>query len=279
MSTPDPYATIEKVPLYASDNMQSQGYSVRLEDPSAEDGWKEVGIVSRDYLLVPNRQVRDMAYEITGRTNLQWSKEKVFFDGKRFAFVLTTRECIAQEVTPGDPVGLGLMFENSYDGSRKLAASLLAYRLACSNGMLTPEHFARMRFKHDRSSKGWEKDARRAMSMLGSAEEGLKRFVRGARTLQELTLTPAELKDLRQHELKDLPVTLWGKTVDQFLLDEEHTGWGLLNAGTHATWHRDRSIRDFTYNEQITEGLLQYAQNLSSNGSTNGDSHRLPPAS
>ncbi len=40
MSTLDPYAPIEKAPLYAADQMQSRGYSVRLEDPSAETGWK-----------------------------------------------------------------------------------------------------------------------------------------------------------------------------------------------------------------------------------------------
>jgi len=242
--------------------MQSKGYSVRLENPDAEGGWQEVGIVSQDYLLVPNRQVRNMAQEIAGRTSLPWQEKKVFFDGKRFVYGLACREGITQRVSPGDIVGLGMLFENSYDGSRKLAASLFAYRLACSNGMLAPDYFARMRFKHTLSSEGWESDIERAMTMLGAAEEGLTTFAQGAKALHQMELGSRELQALRSGPLQDLPVTLWGKAMDQYLTAEEHTGWGLLNAGTELVWHEDNgraTMSDFRYNETFTQGLIRYA--------------------
>jgi len=153
-----------------------------------------------------------------------------------------------------------MLFENSYDGSRKLAANLFAYRLACTNGMLSPEHFARMRFRHTRSSQGWEEDVERAMGMLEGADEGLERFTEGARRLHGLVLGSQELEEIRREALEDLPVTLWGKTLDRYLLQEEHTGWGLLNAGTNLIWHKNGgTIRDFTHNETLTQGLIRYA--------------------
>lgn len=57
-----------------------------------------------------------------------------------------------------DVVGLGIMFENSYDRIRKLGASLYVHRLACVNGMLIPQHFARVRFKHELASAHWGDD-------------------------------------------------------------------------------------------------------------------------
>lgn len=255
----NPYAEIEKVPLYAADNMQSSGYSVRIEDDASSSGWDEVGLVSESYLLVPNRQVRDMALEITRESTLTWAEEKVFFDGKRYLLALTAEPDVAVEVKVGDFVSLGMLFENSYDGSRKLAASLFAYRLACKNGMLTSQHFARIRFKHDSTSAGWDDEITRALSMLGTAEAGLERFADGAKRLAEMPMGSAELSAVRRQVLGSLPITVWGKVVDRFLLEEEHTGWGLLNAGTHLAWHEDRSIRDYTRNESITEGLIEYA--------------------
>jgi len=262
-TTPSPYAEIEKVPLYASDQMQSRGYSVRIENPDADTGWEEVGLVSEDYLLVSNRQVRNMAQEIAHRTPLTWHEEKVFFDGKRFVYGLVTKEGARQEVSTGDVVSLGMLFENSYDGSRKLSSSLFAYRLACTNGMLMPDYFAQMRFRHERSSQGWEDEVERAMSMLSEADKGLERFANGAKQLHSLRIGSQELAALRSDVLSSVPITLWGKTVDRYLLHEEHTGWGLLNAGTNIVWHKGRSMRDFTHNETFTQGLIRYAQDHS----------------
>ncbi|HMB90717.1 MAG TPA: hypothetical protein VKP65_07710, partial [Rhodothermales bacterium] len=88
MRTIDPYVEIEKAPLFTPDQMQSRGYAVRIEDDKKDSGWREVGLVSEDYLLVPNRQVRDMALEIAGRSGEAWHESKVFFDGKRFLYGL-----------------------------------------------------------------------------------------------------------------------------------------------------------------------------------------------
>lgn len=256
----DPYADIEKVPLFAEDQMQSRGYSVRLEDPAAPTGWREVGLVSEEYLLVSNTRVREMALEIAERSPLRWKETKRFFDGKRFLLGLQARpeESPLVEVDVGDTVGLGLLLENSYDGSRKLSASAYAHRLVCSNGMLMPEHFASIRFRHDNTGRGWEEELERALHLLEGAEADLRRFGEAAKRLASWRLGSSELETLRREVLEELPLTLWAKSLDRYLLKEEHTGWGLLNAATRVLWHRDRSLTDFSHNAYVTTGLVRY---------------------
>lgn len=101
MKSIGPYAEIEKAPLFASDSMRSRGYSVRLAAPQASAGWREVGLVSADYLLVPNRQVRDMALEIATQTQMDWKETKVVFDGKRFVYTLIAEPKVYAEVRVG----------------------------------------------------------------------------------------------------------------------------------------------------------------------------------
>ena len=255
----DPYAAIEKVPLQTKDGMKSRGFTVRLEDASAGSGWREVGVVSEDYLLIPNRDVRDLASEISMRAGGVWSLSKEFFDGRRYAYALALRDRGLEDVTVGDPVGLGLLFENSYDGSRRLSASLFVNRLVCSNGMITPKLFRRVRFKHDHSALGWEDETSRALEMLRAAPLGLRRFVRAAQTLRDLRMTTDELSTIRGSVLAKVPVTLWGKIVDQLLLKEDLTGWGLVNAATAVLWHSEKmTASDFAHNEAITTALLGY---------------------
>ncbi len=253
----NPYVEIEKVPLYANDYMQSKGYSVRIESPETLSGWQEVGLVSSDYLLVPNRQVRDMALEITDRSSLRWEESKVFFDGKRFLYALVAEPHVHAEVKVGDVLSLGLLFENSYDGSRRLSVSLFANRLICTNGMLAPQHFTRKRFKHDSLSAGWEDEVMRTISMIELAGAGLQRFAHAMRELATIRLGSIELTNIRRHVLDRLPTGHWGKVMDQYLLHEEPTAWGLLNAGTAVFWHNDKgTIQDFNHNEYVTSSLV-----------------------
>ena len=257
----NPYAEIEKVPLFASDRMRSRGYSVRLEDAARPSGWSEVGVVSADYLLVPNREVRAIAEEIARRSGEAWHETRTFFDGKRYAYALTTRsETLHAEVREGDYVGLGMFFENSYDGSRKLAVSLYVNRVVCSNGLIAPKHFAQMRFKHDASGQGWEEEVRRALALVDTGRGSLASFARAAERMAKKPLGTEELAELRSEYLRRLPVTLWGKIMDRYLLEEEPTAWGLLNAGTNVTWHNENSsAQDFVHNEVVVSGLLDYA--------------------
>ena len=264
--TLNPYAAIEKTPLYARDSMKSRGYSVRLSDPDEPVGWREVGVVSPSYLLVSNAEVRDMAEDVAVASGICWAEDRVFFDGRRFAYGLVADpETIYAEVSVGDVLGLGLLFENSYDGSKRLGASLYVNRLVCANGMLAPTRLARIRFKHSRGSASWRREVSSALAVLGAAPERLAQFAALCGRLARHRLGTPELAAIRRDALSALPVTLWGRVVDRYLAEEEPTGWGLLNAATAVLWHAERpTVADFGHNETATSGLLHYAEALPS---------------
>lgn len=256
----DPYLHVEMRPLYAADAMRSHGRTVRITDTSDPSGFREVGLVSPDYVLVPNADVRDLALEVAARSGLGFEVEQTFFDGKRYALSLVSRDRGLVETRVGDYVGLGLRFENSYDGSTKLSASLFAYRLACKNGMLVPELFERVAFKHLRSISGWEDEVQRTLRMVGSSAAGLERFAHAARALASMRVGAGRLREIRQEVLPKLPVTLWGKTIDRFLAHEQLDGFGLLNAVTNVTWHDPNpSASTYRHNEYATQQLVRYA--------------------
>ena len=262
-STPSAYAPIEKVPLQTRDGMRSKAFTVRIEDASTDAGWREVGTVSEDYLLVPNRDVRDMAEEIAVRTGHEFVTARTLFDGRRFALALAFPTALAVEVKVGDPVSVGIMFENSYDGSKRLSASLYVHRLACSNGMVCPQLFGRVRFRHTLASQGWEDEVARVLSVLSTARSGVEQFALGAARLASTQITYRHLRALRQGVLKDVPLTLWARALDRTLQHEENSLYGLMNGATAVLWHDPKqTVRDVEHNEVITTGLLSYATRL-----------------
>lgn len=255
-----PYAPIEKRRLQTADGMDSAGYTVRISDPDTESGWRECGIVSEDYLLIPNARVRDLAGEIAYRSGLGFEEDRTFFDGKRYFLGLTAREAQTVEVKPGDVLGLSLGFWNSYDGSRAFSAGVYLTRLVCSNGMVAKSLFKEVRFRHDPSASEWEKEVERALSALRYAEGGIARFAVAARALASMRVSSSRLREIRRDVLDKLPVTLWGKVMDRYLLEEELSGWGLLNAATAVTWHADRpTVSDFRHNEYAVSSLIEHA--------------------
>jgi hypothetical protein len=240
--------------------MRSNGHTVRLADPASPDGWRECGVVSDTYTLIENARVRDLAYEVADRSGLGFEAERTFFDGKRFGLYMAATEKGLVETTVGDFVGLGLAFQNSYDGSQKLQASLYVHRLACLNGMLVPDLLGRVAVRHDPSGVHWEDEVSCVLAAVERAPERLYRFAEAARNLAGMRITAGRLREIRADVLASMPVSLWGQVVDRFLAHEELTGWGLLNAATNVLWHADKpTAATYAHNEAATSALVRYA--------------------
>lgn len=256
----DPYAPIEKRRLVTPDGMRSNGHTVRLSDATQPGGWRECGVVSPSYLLVENSSVRDLAYEVADRSGLGFEAERTFFDGKRYGLYMAATEKGLVETTVGDFVGLGMAFQNSYDGSQKVQAALYVHRLACLNGMIVPDLLGRVSVKHDPSGVHWEEEVSRVLAAVERAPERLYRFAEAARTLASMRVTASRLREIRTDVLSTMPVTLWGQTVDRFLAAEELTGWGLMNAATNVLWHAEKPTQaTYAHNEAVSSALVRYA--------------------
>jgi hypothetical protein len=262
----DPFAEIEVTPLYSRDGMRSQGQSVRIADEDATAGWREIGVVSPNYLLVHNGRVKDVVDAIAERSNIgPWRERKLFFDGRRFVYSLTT-ERLTVEIAPGDLVCFGLIAYNSYDGSRALSLGAYAEHLVCFNGMTSDTYFSRFVFRHHRGNINWDDQTERAMSaVLSGSRAKLTAFATNLRRLQDRNLLMGDLAQIRNQHLSSLSVSAWGKIVDRFLTDEKHNAFGLLDACTRVFWHNEKqAYSDYNNNSYATDAMLDYARSLTS---------------
>ncbi len=251
-----PYEEIEVKDLMTSDYV-SRAKSVSMFDP-LNDKMKEVAVVSSDYLLVSNKECRDLQDEFASKTGIPFSESKVMFNGKSYARFLKTDQ-FTQSVSVGDDIALGLYAMNSYDGSVKLQFGLYAERLICSNGMVSKSIFESYVFKHDKANQTWAEKLNESFQILyvGYAESNLKDFVGHLRSMSQTGIDLNCLADIRKNELKQLPISTWGHVVDQFITQEEHTKYGLYNAVTHELWHKDdTSAADIKTIRNITDLML-----------------------
>ena len=263
----EPYGEIRKVPLDYQ-GITSSAYAVHRQDIKSEGGlkWKECGIVGSNYLLVPNSEVRDLANEIATESELSWEPMKHFFDGKRFIYFMQCKSETA-EVVKGDDVALGIGFWNSYDGSTSLQFRTFLVRLLCTNGMITKDYMNLMKFKHDKTSKDYEKQIINAAKVIDNCGPEIETVVKKMRKMVETPCDLNTLANLRNKELIDTPVTLWGKISTKFLneeclkiLDGEAKVWDFYNSCTNVLWHDEKpTMASFEHNQRITDTFLNAA--------------------
>ena len=260
----NPFSEIEVTPLYSKDGMRSQGKSVRIQDESEQSGWSEIGVVSSNYLLVHNSKLKSVVDDIAERSPIHdWTNRKLFFDGKRFVYSLTTDSIVA-EVAPGDLVRFGLIGYNSYDASRTLSVGMYAEHLVCSNGMTSETYFARFTFRHHQGNIDWDEQITNAFqALLPASRARLAKFAGSLRKLKNKEVATQDLKLMREEYLSELNVTSWGRVVDRFLLHEQPNAFGLLDACTRVFWHNERqSFTDYRNNNYATDSLINFSQKL-----------------
>ena len=113
---PEWYSPIRKVPLEYM-GIKSNAWSVQIEHLTDKSEWKEVGVVSDNYLLIDNTKVEQLITDISEASGYQWVKDKVFWNGKQFMYSMVSKDTIADNIKVDDDVALGMMIWNSYDGS------------------------------------------------------------------------------------------------------------------------------------------------------------------
>ena len=259
------YGEIRKVPLDYQ-GIKSSAYAVQRQELDERRGleWKECGVVGSNYLLVPNEEVRDMALEIATKSKLDWSAMKTFFDGKRYIHFMQSKTNTT-EIAEGDDVALGMGFWNSYDGSIALQFRTFLVRLLCTNGMITKDFMNLMRFKHNKTSEGYEDEIINAAKIVDNCGNDVHEVTSRMRKMVETPVNLNELATLRNTYLSDLPVTLWGKISSHFLEKEREkiyykdtTYWDFYNACTDILWHEKKpTMASFEHNQKITDNLLQ----------------------
>ena len=259
----NPYLPIRKVPLDYN-GIQSSAFAVQMqkEDPTAGNGWKEVGVVGNSYMLLPNEEVKNAAHQVAEECKIDFVHDKTFFNGRNFVYSMKSQH-VAGEIKAGDDVALGMQFWNSYDGSKAFGFAMMLYRLICTNGMMSKDHFNTYRFKHEPKSENWEENLVQVVTNINNLVNGtqhLEELILNLRKLSTLDVTMDVLGDLRHNHLQEIPVSIWGQIVDRFTQTskEDYSGWNLLNAGTDLLWHKENpTITTYGQNASIVDGLCR----------------------
>ena len=262
----NPYAPIRKVPLDYN-GITSSAFSVQMNKD--DKGWKEVGTVGKNYMLLSNDKVRDAAEQVAQESNVEFTHDKTFFNGKAFVYSMKSNH-ISGEIKTGDDVALGMQFWNSYDGSKSFGFAMMLYRLVCTNGMMSKNFFNTYRFKHEPNSENWEESLEQVTSNINAMANGsirLEEFIHSLKKLNSLHVDVDQLGNIRHNHLQEIPTGTWGQIVDRFLLKsnasqlpprDSYTGWELLNAGTDILWHKENpTITTYGQNAAIVDGLCR----------------------
>lgn len=263
----NPFSAIKKVPLYG-DDLKSSAYSIQISDPfNIEKPWNEVGIVSKDYMLVSNQQITDMVDNVIKQSDIDFAIDKTFFNGKQFIRSYKAIDEIDAEVKVGDNLGVGVMVNNSYDGTTSGRFSIFAYRLLCKNGMMSKQIFQSYRFKHTNKHDNWAEELEKAGEILQHAKTNVKQFATTCSKLTTDSITINDVGNIRKNYLSKLPVSTFGQVVDQIYNDEYYqddqdiTSWDLLNACTHVLWHKEKqTVADYKNNDYVTTGMFNYSK-------------------
>ena len=262
-----PFVPILKTPTYSENSGTLSGFSVEMEDEDSKTGYKYLGNVSKNYLLLSNEEVRDLAVEIAVQSGIPFKESRIFWDGARFAHIIDFLE--TEAVEEGDEIGLSLITRSSYDKTWKYDCALMGKRFLCDNGALSGEFFARVSFKHLTPASGesnegpkeeaWKQIVRQGMSVIDRAPENLHRFTEGLRLLKSASMTDANLREV----WKTFPTigdAIKGQIMSRYVAHEEPSLYGLFNAGTNVFWHREKmTSADYANNDAFTTGLLTYA--------------------
>tara|TARA_R110002110_G_scaffold115354_9_gene286096 strand:- start:595 stop:1401 length:807 start_codon:yes stop_codon:yes gene_type:complete len=261
MSSVYPYNPIRKVPLDYQ-GIASSAFSVQTEENN--DGlseYKEVGVVRNNYLLIPNAEVKDLVDSLVSKTGWEWEVNREWSDGKRYVYTLMARDK-TRELAVGDRVGLGLNAWNSYDGSIAFNIRFLAFRLECLNGMVSNDVFHSFRFRHDKTSEGYEKEIEQVGEMFNAADDKLEVFADSCDKLLT-TVNTEDLSTIRSKYLNNLPTNTFGKIMDEFLIKSEYknTAWDLTNAATRVLWHNEKpTVTDYKNNQYVVDQMFKYAK-------------------
>ena len=175
-----------------------------------------------------------------------------------------TSNHVARQVAEGYDVALGMQFWNSYDGSKAFGFAMMLYRLVCTNGMISKDHFNTYRFKHQPSNENWEESLELVVTNINNlvnGSQGLDTLLKNLRALNNLEVTTDELGRLRHNYIKDIPIQLWGRIVDRYTDPHNHiphNGWSLLNTATDLLWHQEKpTVASYGQNATIVDGLCR----------------------
>jgi hypothetical protein len=251
----DPFTPVETQPIRVAGQTVPSRIAVRVQDDSG--AFQVQGILGRDYQLLPNRKVRDVAEDIISRTSDElggWDNLKTLWDGKHFVDYFASRKPIATANGSHSKLELkcGLMVWNSYDGTRKVGFEVFALNPVCTNQYHSRNRFGFFAWRHD-PSEASRIDVDEALQNISS---GIGNIIKAAPMIQELKARPLDLALVQAARAQTrLPTTSWGEILSR-LSGQEQNAFGLFQAMTDVTTHELKGLSALEAGTSVTEHFL-----------------------
>jgi len=224
----NPFAQIEKLPLFTTSQLQASRYAIVLDPAGAN---VEAGIVSKDYNLVENSFVVEAAKRVLDRAGFNASITKQIWDGRHFLRRYTIDDpslIIDADPGVGDLIAASLDVRNSYDGTAKFGILFNLTRLACLNGMRVDHLLGGFTFKHNASNEEeFEREVEAAVAKLMGLAPHLRTLAPRFQRLNTITMGRADfLRAADKLKISD------NVAMDVLRATEGDSAWSLLNGFT-----------------------------------------------
>lgn len=251
----NPFAEVDIQPVAVAGETVPTRVAVRVRDDHG--AYQVQGILGRDYQLLPNRKVRDVAEDIMSRAPAEFGgfrDLKTLWDGKRYVDYFASNNPIAtvNGRHKALDLSLGLMVWNSYDGTRKVGFEVFALNPICTNQYHSRNRFGFFAWRHDPDQAG-KIDVDEAMQNIAVGVGNIIRIAPAIQALKDRALTTAMVLDAKGKT--DLPQSRWGDVLDA-LAGEEGTAFGLFQALTNVASHKLSGLSAIGTGTSITEHFL-----------------------
>lgn len=249
LKTPDPFASVELVPLEVAGREVPQ-MAVMMDDGEGERHF--VASHSTGYRLVANELVSQIVEDVIDHCGFQASHINTAWNGKRFLERFQVQEISLR--TDGDSLTLGIDAINSYDGSAQFGVRFFMWRKVCENGLYAWDQLGGFLFHH--LTGGNNIDLEDAVQRMRTGSE---RFMSLAPAIERLENASLHLEDVLSWVGKLMegtpawPTSKTGHVLKALNEGPHGTLWNLTNAFTNVTSHEVGPFRGAALSNKVSQ--------------------------
>lgn len=259
----DPFREVVKIPQVDKETGYHFGnYNMYFND----DRKKSLGSVSEQYLIIDNKTLSDKFAEARSKVDGDWKLQSIWCNGSQF------REAWVKPHTSRALANVGATLEevyevtNSYNGTLRASFMRYARILECENGWISKNLTNSISFSHRQNNINWDSQVIEfAKAMVG---EGSQKFMNSMEAnINKLAIDlDADMLALWRNKYlptKELGSGVYGQMMDKYFADNNQTLFGLAQAGTYITTHRDKIKKaDFDNNGKIVDSCIAFANDI-----------------
>jgi hypothetical protein len=198
-----------------------------------------VAIVGKDYKLLPNEVVADVAKDIAKRLGAVPFEEKNILYNKRatriFATYITPNR---EDVIGNDKVHPGFTLQNSIDGSLAFSCSGFTYRTVCKNGVMVG--FKKLSQFYRRHTQGLEVEVENIQKITENVVKNMDEVLKQYSIMAQTKLNEEIAKNIAKLSKAMVPEYIKVKKHQLIEFDQNKTVWDVYNDITAAIWHNQK---------------------------------------